>query len=47
MVFSDRTLAELSARRPASRAALLAVPGIGQAKLSQYGDEVLNLLATL
>jgi ATP-dependent DNA helicase RecQ len=47
VVFSDRTLAELSARKPASRAALLAVPGIGQAKLSQYGDEVLDLLATV
>jgi len=47
VVFSDRTLAELSTRRPASRAALLAVPGIGQAKLSQYGDEVLNLLSML
>jgi ATP-dependent DNA helicase RecQ len=47
VVFSDRTLAELSTRRPASRAALLAVPGIGQAKLSQYGDEVLKLLSAL
>ncbi|HEX6350617.1 MAG TPA: ATP-dependent DNA helicase RecQ, partial [Candidatus Dormibacteraeota bacterium] len=47
VVFSDRTLAELSARKPGSRAALLAVPGIGQAKLSQYGDDLLNLLSAI
>jgi ATP-dependent DNA helicase RecQ len=47
VVFSDRTLAELSARKPSSRAALLAVPGIGQAKLGAYGDELLILLSTL
>jgi len=47
VVFSDRTLAELSTRKPASRAALLTVPGIGQAKLGAYGDELLILLSAL
>jgi len=47
VVFSDRTLAELSARKPSSRAALLAVPGIGQAKLGLYGEDLLNLLSAL
>jgi ATP-dependent DNA helicase RecQ len=45
MVFSDRTLQELSARRPADRSALLEVPGVGPAKLAAYADDLLRLLA--
>jgi ATP-dependent DNA helicase RecQ len=43
-VFSDRTLQELSVRRPSDRAALLHVPGVGPAKLAAYADELLRLL---
>jgi superfamily II DNA helicase RecQ len=46
VVFNDRTLAALAERRPRSRAELLAVDGIGPAKLDRYGDELLGLLAT-
>jgi DNA helicase II / ATP-dependent DNA helicase PcrA len=46
VVFNDRTLAALTERRPRSRGELLAVDGIGPAKLDRYGDELLTLLAT-
>ena len=46
VVFNDRTLAALAERRPRSRGELLAVDGIGPAKLDRYGDELLALLAT-
>jgi DNA helicase-2/ATP-dependent DNA helicase PcrA len=45
VVFNDRTLAALAERRPRSRGELLAVDGIGPAKLDRYGDELLALLA--
>jgi superfamily II DNA helicase RecQ len=45
MVLHDRTLNELSARRPADLAQLEAVPGIGPSKLDQYGKALLELLA--
>jgi superfamily II DNA helicase RecQ len=44
VVFSDRTLLEISARRPRDQASLLAVPGIGPAKLATYGVELLEVL---
>jgi DNA helicase-2/ATP-dependent DNA helicase PcrA len=45
LVAHDRTLAELARRRPTDRAALRACHGIGPAKLSRFGDELLALLA--
>jgi DNA helicase-2/ATP-dependent DNA helicase PcrA len=45
VVFHDSTLAAIAEQRPASRAALADVPGIGPAKLDRYGDEVLAALA--
>jgi DNA helicase II / ATP-dependent DNA helicase PcrA len=45
VVFNDRTLAALAEQRPTSRAELLAVEGIGPAKLDRYGDDLLALLA--
>jgi len=45
VVFNDRTLEALASRRPQSRGELLAVDGIGPAKLDRYGDELLALLA--
>ncbi|MBO0704411.1 MAG: HRDC domain-containing protein [Candidatus Dormibacteraeota bacterium] len=44
VVLHDRTLAALSAGRPADRTGLLAVPGMGPAKVEKYGDELLQVL---
>ena len=41
VVFTDRTLAELAARKPRTTAALLEVRGVGQAKLDKYGERFL------
>ena len=38
VVFSDRTLQGLAARRPLTRDEFLEVHGVGQKKLEQYGD---------
>ena len=46
-VFSDAVLRELARRRPATDEALLAVPGIGPAKLTAYGEALKSLLADL
>jgi DNA helicase-2/ATP-dependent DNA helicase PcrA len=45
VVFHDSTLAAIAERSPRTRAGLLAVSGIGPAKLERYGDEVLALLS--
>ena len=45
VILHDKTLRELAARRPASAADLLDVPGIGQAKVDRYGEALLGLLA--
>ena len=44
VVFSDATLTAIAESRPASTPQLLAVPGIGPAKLDLYGDAVLALV---
>ena len=44
-VFSNAVLRELARRRPTTDEALLAVPGIGPAKLAAYGEAVKSLLA--
>jgi DNA helicase-2/ATP-dependent DNA helicase PcrA len=44
IVFSDRTLEELAARRPSTEADLLGVHGLGRAKAARYGAEVLRVL---
>jgi ATP-dependent DNA helicase RecQ len=41
VVFSDRTLAELAARKPRSSASMLDVRGVGQMKLDKYGERFL------
>jgi ATP-dependent DNA helicase RecQ len=43
-IFDDRTLREIAAARPASLPHLLAVHGVGPAKLSRYGAAVLEVL---
>ena len=45
VVFGDATLADMAARRPATRAELLDVHGVGQAKLERYGDAFLATIA--
>jgi DNA helicase II / ATP-dependent DNA helicase PcrA len=45
VVFSDATLLLIAGRRPASRADLAAIPGVGAVKLDRYGAAVLALCA--
>lgn len=45
IVFTDATLAALATQRPTQRAALAAIPGIGEVKLERYADAVLQVLA--
>jgi ATP-dependent DNA helicase RecQ len=44
VVFNDRTLAELAARKPSDLAALASINGIGQAKLARYGEPLLAVM---
>jgi superfamily II DNA helicase RecQ len=43
-VLSNATLEALARRCPRSMPALLAVKGIGEAKLTRYGDDLLALM---
>lgn len=45
VVFSDKTLHALAAARPATAEELLALPGIGPAKLESFGRELLAVIA--
>ena len=45
VVFSDATLAEMAARKPATGAQLLEVNGVGQTKLERYGEAFLAVIA--
>ena len=45
VVLHDRTLSAIAAARPATLDALADIPGIGPAKLTAYGSELLSLLA--
>lgn len=47
IVFNDKVLREMVARRPATGAELLDVPGVGPAKLERYGDRFLAAVAAL
>ena len=44
VIFHDRTLAEIAAVRPASRAALAQVNGVGEGKLTRYGVAVMGVV---
>ncbi|MCX7931593.1 MAG: DNA helicase RecQ [Rhodovarius sp.] len=44
VIFHDRTLAEIAARRPRNLEALAEVPGVGASKLERYGPAVLAVL---
>jgi superfamily II DNA helicase RecQ len=45
VIFHDATLAAVAEARPADRAALMAVPGLGPLKVERYGEELLALVA--
>ena len=44
VVLNDATLRAIAARRPADRAALRDVPGIGAVKIERFGDAILDLV---
>ena len=44
VVFNNRTLAEIAAAQPTTEAELLECSGVGPAKVSKYGAEVLDLI---
>ena len=44
VIFHDRTLVEMAARRPRSVAGLAAIPGVGEAKLARYGEAFLEII---
>ncbi len=44
VIFSDQTLRAIAKRRPASRAQLAGMPGIGPVKLERFGGEVLDII---
>lgn len=43
-VFTDATLVAIAESQPAGRTELARIPGIGQAKLDRFGDDVLDIL---
>lgn len=45
VIFHDKTLIELAMARPASRAEMATVPGVGEAKLDRYGPAFLAVIA--
>ena len=44
VVFDNKTLEAIAERRPADRAELAEVPGVGPKKLEQYADDVLRIV---
>ena len=45
MIFNDATLRNMCAMKPQTPGQLLAVPGVGEAKLRNYGSEFLRAIA--
>lgn len=45
IVFSDKTLIDMSAKTPRDRAAMLSVSGVGEAKYNKYGDRFIEVIA--
>ena len=45
IVFTDATLTAIAEQCPCDLAALAEIPGVGPAKLTEFGQEVLDLLA--
>ena len=47
VIFHDRTLAEIAARKPGGLSQLAAVNGVGEGKLQRYGEAVLTVLRSM
>ena len=47
IVFNDKVLREMVTRRPGSASDLLAIPGVGPAKLEKYGEAFLAAVEEL
>ncbi|MBC6451467.1 ATP-dependent DNA helicase UvrD2 [Actinokineospora xionganensis] len=45
VIFTDATLLAIAEQRPADRAALVSISGVGAVKLDKFGQEVLSLVA--
>ncbi|SBW21889.1 hypothetical protein FDG2_2158 [Candidatus Protofrankia californiensis] len=45
MIFHDATLREIATRVPATLAELATVSGVGENKLTKYGQQILDTLA--
>ena len=45
VIYPDRTLLAIAAARPSSAPELLAIPGVGPAKLEKYGPDLLRLIS--
>jgi ATP-dependent DNA helicase RecQ len=44
VIFHDKTLAAMAVHRPATRAAMLRISGVGEAKLERYGKAFLEVI---
>jgi len=44
VIFHDKTLRTIASHKPVTRAALLEIPGIGDAKVERYGRRVLEIV---
>lgn len=44
VIFHDKTLAEIAARRPRTIAEFAAIPGAGEVKLARYGEAFLAVV---
>jgi DNA helicase-2/ATP-dependent DNA helicase PcrA len=44
VVFDNKTLSMIAAAKPVTRAALLAIPGVGPVKLDRYAEDVLQIV---
>jgi ATP-dependent DNA helicase RecQ len=47
IVFSDKTLKDLSARKPGTKEEMLEVHGIGEVKFERYGEAFLEILQNM
>ncbi len=43
-VFTDATLVAIAESRPTDQQSLIKIPGLGQAKLTKYGEQVLAIM---
>lgn len=46
IIFSDKTLIDMSAKVPRDRASMLSVSGVGEAKYDKYGDRFIDAINT-